>query len=256
MGYRNGAYSAQAHGLPMGARIRAWLLVVTAFAAAFVLAVAIAALVPDGLAYADNEPAAGTPATADADAGGNAANTGDGTADAGDSGSVSGSDISLTPTDSGELASEETAAKGDESEPAETITVTIVSRSGQALQSFQIIKGKTISFIDNNEEVLVQYVADTTSVVEPVAPEKSGYDFNGWSVKINDEGNAVISPQYKEKSSDSGTTDDVKASRSVSGTVTTNSPKTGDLLTLAVPIVIAGVALLTIVALLFARRRS
>lgn len=260
MGHINGAYNVQAHGLSMGVRARAWLLVAAALTATFALAAVVVASVPADLAYADDEPAAGSPTTADA--GGNtggadgAAGTGNGSS-GGEGGSVADGDVSLTPTDSGGLKPDGTA-KDSNSEPAKTITMTIISRSGQALQSFQIEEGKTVSFVDDNGEVLVQYVADTTSVVEPVVPEKSGYNFAGWSVKINDVGNAVITPQYTASPSPSSptTTDDVKTVRSSNGTVTTNSPKTGDFLPLAGTIAIAGVALLAIVFLLFVRRRS
>ena len=241
MGYENGAGNTRIGVLFAETHKRTWLFIM-AVLAAFILAMALAVVMRPSVAFAD-DAATGTGATAPSDEGG----------------SVSDGDISLTPTESGEL-------KSDESEPAEIISVTIISRDGQALQTFQIAKGKTISFVDGQGEVLVQYTAEDSAVVEPVAPTKSGYEFTGWSVSINAAGNAVITPLYNEAptptpapdpSPSSSTTNDVKASRSANGTVTTsNSPKTGDMLTLAIPLAVAGIALVTIAALLFTRRRN
>lgn len=235
MGYENGAYNAQAHGLSTGVRIYVWAFVL----AAVVLAMTLALAAPLGMAYADDRSSG---------ASGAAANN---------------SDASLTPTDSGGLKTQDESAdepKSDEPqpEPAVLISVSIISRDGRVLQTFQVEKGKTISFVDDQGEVLIQYVAEDPSITEPVAPAKSGYDFTGWSVKINDEGNAVITPQYQEVTppAPTPTTDDVKTVRSANGAVTTNSPKTGDLLSLVAPLAIAGVALIAIMMLLFTRRRN
>jgi len=249
MGNRNAEHNAQAYSLPKEARTRAWALAFVLLCAAFALALAFA--MPSGVAFADDE-AANLPAASN-----------DRAANSGESTSAGNSDASLTPTDSGGLKTQDDAAtepKPDDPqpEPAVLITVSIISRDGAARQTFQIEKGKTISFVDGQGEVLIQYTAAESSITEPVAPTKSGYDFTGWSVRINDEGNAVITPQYQETtpSAPASTTDDVKTVRSVNGVVTTNSPKTGDLLSLAAPLAIAGVALIAMLALLFTRRRN
>ena len=261
-------------------RVHAWPTVLAAFGIAFILAVLLAGIAPSSLAYAADEPAdapnadngtaGGGDGAADNAGGtdnagnaGGANNTGGGSNDVGDGsitggdgdnagngGSTGDGDATLKPTDSNGLKVDDP----DNPDQPEEITVTIVDKSGKVIQTLNLEKGKTITFVDDKDNVLYQCYAEAPTVTAPDAPAKDGYEFTGWLAKVNDKGNGVVTAQYKVKT-DPGTTNEVKAVRSTNGVVTTNSPKTGDLISIAVPVGIAAVALIAVVVLLIARRR-
>lgn len=245
MGYRNAAYNARNHGPVRGVRFgegNAVIALLATLATAFALALALSAVTPAGVAFAD-----------DADDASNASSVADGS---------TANDASLSPSDPNGL---KTQAEGDaaptdpeNSDQPEEITVTIYDSAGAIVSTLNIEKGKAITFVDENDNVLAQYVAAEPTITAPVPPTKDGYDFVGWSVKVNDKGNAVATTQYQVKSTPTPTptTDEVKTVRSSNGTVTTNSPKTGDLLSVAIPVGVAVVALVAILVLLFTRRRN
>lgn len=251
MDKQNAAIHVRTCGATAWGRLRTWSIAIGALIAAFFLSVALMGVMPTGAAYADDEVVA--PNADDGTVG-----EGTDTGNAGEGGSGADDDTSLTPTDSNGLKTDEPTDAGD-SEASDVITVSILNRSGQTMTSFSIEKGKTITFIDEHENVLDQFEANEPTIVAPDAPTKSGYDFAGWSVKINELGNAVVTPVYNQQQQPDPqqSNDNIKASRSSTGVLTTsNSPKTGDMLTIAIPLVIAGVALVAILILLFTRRRK
>lgn len=242
MNYRNGARNAREcdpaiEGHPLAGALFASL---AALVFAFVFAVALSAAMPAAEAFAEDAASA---SSAEAEA-------------AGDGASLSPSDPNGLKTQADGADQPDADAPGQ----SEEITVGIVDKAGATLGTFTIEKGKTITFVDEADNVLAQYIAEDPTIVAPDAPAKDGYVFSSWSVKINDKGNGVVTPQYTVQptppSPASPQTDDVKTVRSANGTVTTNSPRTGDLVSVAVPIGVAAVALIAILALLFTRRRN